>query len=127
MRKNRYMLGLVCEIWLGALLLAVVAGLGTQAYAASTNGGKVRVNRVSFLDPFTLSTVTYVTNSASNVTSSNSAVMAANTDNNGNNSKNGNNGKPPVWVPRRPPFRSGFRPPWWPHGKPPWVPPGPTT
>ena len=126
MRKNRYMLGLVCEILLGALVLAIVAGLGTAAYAASANGGKVRVDRISFLDPFTLSTVTYVTNSASNAISSIGAIVGTNQENSGSKDNKGNNGKPPVWVPRRPPFRSGFRPRWWPPGKPPWVPPGPT-
>lgn len=113
-RNKKSKLCLYSKIVLGTLALVVIVGLSSAAYAASDNtDNNTTSSQMGLFNPFTLMTITPVTESSPGTVISSSAIM-----------------QPPILIPFRSPPRSPFRPPWvpgpppWPPGPPPW-PPGP--
>lgn len=117
-RNKKSKLSLYSKIALGTLAFMVTVGFSSAAYAALNNtDNKIKLlsGRMRFFDPFTLMTITPVTESSSSPVILSPGIAQA---------------QPPIWIPFRPPLRSPYRPPWfpgpplWPPGPPPW-PPGP--
>ena len=112
MKNKKTRLNLKAEILLGALALAVLAGLGTVAFAAAGPNPVVplsgQTGQLSIFDPFSLTRL-YL-----DVPASGPGTVTLEV--------------PPIRIPYRPAIRSPFRPPWVPGppggvpGPPPWRP-----
>lgn len=140
MRNMKSKLSFRCKILLGALVLAVLTGLGTTRHAAAS-GSKSRAlppNKISIFDPFTLSRTIVTVGEISGSGSVNLGRFG-----------NDRDGMEHLWrnifgklesarfhshlirIPFRPVLRSPFRPPFIPPGppsgvpgRPDWAPPG---
>lgn len=114
-RNKKSKLSLYSIIGLGTL--AVIVALGSAAYAAldnTDNKDKPLSGQMVLIDPFTLTTITPVTETSSSTVILSSDIL-----------------QPQIWIPSsRPSKRSPYQPPWvpgpppWHPGPPPW-PPGP--
>jgi hypothetical protein len=127
-RNGKHKAGLKTSALLGALVLAVVVGLGAGPSAAQ---GQTRSEpppgQIDFFDPFRLTTIRVAAprvlpalpGTGGDATEVPPTGLAE-----GNPSLDASGGvvvRAPVLIPARPPIRSPHRPPWAP-GKPPWVP-----
>jgi hypothetical protein len=140
MKDKKSKLSFGCETLLGALVLAVLAGLGTTGYAAAS-GSKSQAlppDKISIFDPFTLSCTIVTAGEISGSGSVNSGRFGNDIDGMERLWRNVF-GKPTsagfhshlIRIPLRPVLRSPFRPPFIPPGppsgvpgRPVWAPPG---
>ena len=106
-RSTKSKFGIMSKIWLGAVVLAVIVGLGAAAHAgaasSSTIDKKLLLDELSLFNPFTLQSTNIKTAESGNGTEADSGpivLLGA-----------GPTSRPPIRIPYRPPLRSPFRPP----------------
>lgn len=127
MRNMKSKLSFRCEILLGALVLAVLAGLGTAEYAAAS-GSKSQAlppDKISIFDPFTLSCTIVTAGEISGSGSVNSGRFGNDRDSIKHLWRNvfgkltsARFHSHLIRIPFRPVLRSPFRPPFMPPGPP---------
>lgn len=107
MRNMKSKLSFGCEILLGASVLAVLAGLGTAGYAATSrrNFRTLRSDQIRIFDPFTLSGTTVT---AGEISDSDSVYSGRNISGKLESSRFHSH---LIRIPFRPVLRSPFRPP----------------
>lgn len=101
-RSNRGKFSIISAILLGALALAVIAGLGAAADAASSSTtNEALLGELRLFNPFTLqsTSISAVDSESGTEADLGLAVLL------------GTMSRPPIRIPYRPPLRSPFRPP----------------
>jgi hypothetical protein len=118
------------KIACGMLIIIIVTGMSTTAYAASAKGSNEETsNLISFFDPFELRFMYLnISENKPNTAISSDTELPSQVNISANsqdaNISSGIIRRSPIRIPYRPPCRSPFRPPWVP-GPPPWYPGGP--
>lgn len=131
-RRNYNKTSFKLRFLLGIMVITVIAGFSTIAFTASAqNSNNRESDRISYFDPFELSTIylgaldnelnTPALGNPVTISPVNDSAILQDT-----NVSNALITRPPIRVPYRPPLRSPFRPPldpgppsWYP-GDPPW-------
>jgi hypothetical protein len=104
-RSSKSKFSIMSKIWLGAVVLAVIVGLGAAAHAgaasSSTIDKKLLLDELSLFNPFTLQSMKPAESGNGTEADSGPIVLLG----------AGPTSRPPIRIPYRPPLRSPFRPP----------------